>query len=145
MWRRLRIPPRCRANAVRINGRRAVYIPILKQAGANTIAVIDGVTEVIATFDRVCLKGMQVKLIFDQSLYIRNAIHTLEHEMLLGGGLGLCDDSAVPGQRPRPCSLSLLRFPCRMMSAVILPLLYWPDDQHHDAGRVGLVGRDVSR
>src|SRR6266511_2269010 len=28
-------------NAVRVNGRRAIYIPILKQAGANTIAVID--------------------------------------------------------------------------------------------------------
>ena len=73
-------------NAVRVNGRRAIYIPILKQAGANTIAVIDGVKEAVAR-----LKGLpedvEVKLIFDQSLYIRNAIATLEHEGLLGAGL----------------------------------------------------------
>ncbi len=73
-------------NAVRVNGRRAIYIPILKQAGANTIAVIDGMKEAVAR-----LKGLpenvEVKLIFDQSLYIRNAIATLQHEGLLGAGL----------------------------------------------------------
>ncbi len=73
-------------NAVRVNGRRAIYIPILKQAGANTIAVIDGVKEAAAR-----LKGLpadvDVKLIFDQSLYIRNAIATLQYEGLLGAGL----------------------------------------------------------
>ena len=34
-------------NVVRINGNRAVYLPIMKQAGANTIAVIDGIKEVL--------------------------------------------------------------------------------------------------
>jgi multidrug efflux pump subunit AcrB len=73
-------------NVVRVNGRRSVYVPILKQAGANTLKVIDGIREALPK-----LKGipadLEVKLLFDQSLYIRQAIATVQHEMLLGGGL----------------------------------------------------------
>lgn len=73
-------------NIVRIDGRRAVYLPIMKQAGANTIQVIDGIKK--AVDDLVGLpRDLTVKLIFDQSLYIRQAIQTLEHEGLMGGGL----------------------------------------------------------
>ena len=73
-------------NVVRINGNRAVYLPILKQAGANTIAVIDGIKEILPKLINVP-KDLAIKLLFDQSLYIRQAIKTLEHEGLLGGGL----------------------------------------------------------
>jgi multidrug efflux pump subunit AcrB len=73
-------------NIVRVNGRRSVYVPILKQAGANTLKVIDGIREALPK-----LKGipadLELKLLFDQSLYIRQAIATVQHEMLLGGGL----------------------------------------------------------
>ncbi len=73
-------------NVVRINGNRAVYLPILKQAGANTIAVIDGIKAILPKLINIP-KDLAVKLLFDQSLYIRQAIKTLEHEGLLGGGL----------------------------------------------------------
>src|SRR5438309_6385146 len=73
-------------NIVRINDQRAVYLPIMKQAGANTIQVIDGIKKVIPKLIGLP-KELTVKLLFDQSLYIRQAIQTLEHEGLLGGGL----------------------------------------------------------
>ncbi|HJT20192.1 MAG TPA: efflux RND transporter permease subunit [Nitrospira sp.] len=73
-------------NVVRINGNRAVYLPIMKQAGANTIAVIDGIKDVLPKLIGIP-QDLTVKLLFDQSLYIRQAIQTLEHEGLLGGGL----------------------------------------------------------
>jgi multidrug efflux pump subunit AcrB len=73
-------------NVVRINGHRAVYEPILKQAGANTVLVIDGIKEVLPKLIGLP-KDLVVKLIFDQSIYIRRAIKTLEHEGLMGGGL----------------------------------------------------------
>ncbi len=73
-------------NIVRINGRRAVYLPIQKQAGANTIEVIDGIKDRLGKLIGLP-KDLAVGLIFDQSLYIRQAIQTLEHEGLLGGGL----------------------------------------------------------
>src|SRR5438552_7508228 len=73
-------------NVVRANGRRSVYVPILKQAGANTLKVIDGIRETLPK-----LKGipsdLELKLFFDQSSNIRQSISTVQHEMLLGGGL----------------------------------------------------------
>ncbi|TAL11052.1 MAG: efflux RND transporter permease subunit [Nitrospirae bacterium] len=73
-------------NVVRVNGYRSVYVPILKQAGANTLAVIDGIREALPK-----LKGipadLKIKLLFDQSLYIRQSIGTVQKELLLGGGL----------------------------------------------------------
>ncbi len=74
------------SNIVRINGHRAVYLPVMKQAGANTLRVIDGIKEVLPKLIGIP-KDLIVKLLFDQSLYIRQAIQTLEHEGLLGGGL----------------------------------------------------------
>jgi multidrug efflux pump subunit AcrB len=74
------------SNIVRIDGRRAVYLPILKQAGANTIQVIDGIKAGLPKLLGLP-KDLSVKLIFDQSLYVRQSIETLEHEGLLGGGL----------------------------------------------------------
>ncbi|HET7058794.1 MAG TPA: efflux RND transporter permease subunit, partial [Nitrospiraceae bacterium] len=73
-------------NIVNINGRRAVYLPIMKQAGANTLEVIDGIKDIIPKLIGLP-KDILVKLLFDQSLYIRQSIQTLEHEGLLGGGL----------------------------------------------------------
>jgi len=106
------------SNAVRINGRRAVYIPILKQAGANTIAVIDGVKAALRRLTGVP-KSVQVKLIFDQSLYIRNAIHTLQHEMLLGGGLACLMILLFLGSI-RAMVIVALAIPLSIMSAVVL-------------------------
>ena len=73
-------------NVVRIDGRRAVYIPVMKQAGANTLAVVDGVKAALPKLIGLPA-NLDVKLIFDQSLYIRQSIKTLEDEGLMGGGL----------------------------------------------------------
>ncbi|HZX94461.1 MAG TPA: efflux RND transporter permease subunit [Myxococcales bacterium] len=76
------------AEIVRINGQRGVYLRVLKQPGANSIAVVDAV--------RAALPGLRgvpptVKLAisFDQSSYIRSAVKALEHEAVQGGLLAI--------------------------------------------------------
>jgi len=69
-------------NIVRINGQRSVYIPVLKQGGANTISIVDGVR---ALLPKIPLpKGMKLKAIFSQATYVRQAIDALAHEAVSG-------------------------------------------------------------
>ena len=73
-------------NVVRISGQRSVYIPVLKQGGANTISIVDGVENVINKIPDLP-SGMQLKAIFSQATYIRDAIDALEHEAISGAVL----------------------------------------------------------
>ena len=71
---------------VRVNGRESVYIPVTKQEGANTVNVADGVRSRIPKLTEIPA-GASVKFIYDQSLYIREAISNLQKEGLLGAGV----------------------------------------------------------
>lgn len=74
-------------NIVHINGKRQVYIPIYRQPGANTIEVVDGVREATKRIATRIPKEIKLGLIMDQSHYVREAIHSLIQEGLLGGVL----------------------------------------------------------
>jgi multidrug efflux pump subunit AcrB len=72
-------------NIVRVDGQRSAYVPVLKQGGdANTIAVVDGVREALTKLVDVP-KELVTQVVFDQSVFVKNAIENLIHE----GGLGL--------------------------------------------------------
>jgi hydrophobic/amphiphilic exporter-1 (mainly G- bacteria), HAE1 family len=73
-------------NIVRVNGQHSVYLPVMKQGSANTIAVVDGVKRVLPKVFGMPA-GMQLNAIFDQSQYIRIAIASLEHEAVSGAVL----------------------------------------------------------
>jgi hydrophobic/amphiphilic exporter-1 (mainly G- bacteria), HAE1 family len=71
-------------NIVRIDGQKSAYIPIMKQGGdTNTIAVVDGVRKLIKHLYDIP-KQMVTGIVFDQSVYVREAIHTVLHEGFLG-------------------------------------------------------------
>jgi hydrophobic/amphiphilic exporter-1 (mainly G- bacteria), HAE1 family len=71
-------------NIVRIDGQKSAYIPIMKQGGdTNTIAVVDGVRNLIRHLYDIP-KQMQTSIVFDQSVYVKEAIHTVLHEGFLG-------------------------------------------------------------
>jgi len=71
-------------NIVRIDGQKSAYIPIMKQGGdTNTIAVVDGVRELIKHLYDIP-KQMVTSIVFDQSVYVKEAIDTVLHEGILG-------------------------------------------------------------
>ena len=74
-------------NVVHINGRRQVYIPIYRQPGANTIQVVEGVKKALAGIQARIPKGVNLKVIFDQSVYVRHSLESLEKEVILGAVL----------------------------------------------------------
>lgn len=71
-------------NIVRIDGQPSVYLPILKQGGdSNTIEIVDGVRNAIANLNDVP-KNLIAKVVFDQSVFVKDAIKNLIHEGLTG-------------------------------------------------------------
>jgi hydrophobe/amphiphile efflux-1 (HAE1) family protein len=73
---------------VRINGRRGVYLRVLKQPGANTIAVVDSLRKVLPTL-RGVPPNVKTEIAFDQSSYIRASVAALKHEAIQGGALAI--------------------------------------------------------
>lgn len=76
------------ANIVRIDGRRGVTLRVVKQPGANTIAVVDALRAGIPTL-RGIPQSARVGISFDQSTYIRAAITALQHEAGQGALLAI--------------------------------------------------------
>jgi hydrophobic/amphiphilic exporter-1 (mainly G- bacteria), HAE1 family len=71
-------------NEVRIDGQKSAYIPIMKQGGdTNTIAVVDGVRSLIKHLYDIP-KQLVTSIVFDQSVYVKEAIDTVLHEGFLG-------------------------------------------------------------
>ena len=73
---------------VRINGERGVYFRVLKQPGANTVAVVDAIRKGIGNL-RGVPPNVKLAISFDQSAYIRAAIGSLEHEAVMGALLAV--------------------------------------------------------
>lgn len=73
---------------VRVNGTRGVYLRVVKQPGANTIAVVDAVRAALPEL-RGLPAGVKLEIGFDQSRYIRAAVAALQHEALQGGLLAV--------------------------------------------------------
>ena len=71
-------------NIVRIDGQKSAYIPIMKQGGnTNTIAVVDGVRQLIKRLYDIP-EQLKTSIVFDQSVFVKEAIHTVLHEGFLG-------------------------------------------------------------
>ena len=70
-------------NVVRVNGRRATYLAILKHADASTLAVVDATRDVLPLIKEVAPQGLELKIDFDQSVFVRAAIEGVVREAIL--------------------------------------------------------------
>lgn len=71
-------------NIVRVDGQRSVYIPIMKQGGdTNTIEVVNGVRKLTQNLVDIP-RQLKTDLLFDQSVFVKEAIKTVLHEGLMG-------------------------------------------------------------
>ncbi|WP_068233829.1 efflux RND transporter permease subunit [Hymenobacter sp. PAMC 26628] len=75
------------ANIVRQNGRRTAIIPILKSGAASTLAVIDKIKQVLPNIQANAPAGLNIKLLFDQSFFVRASIKGVLIEASIAAGL----------------------------------------------------------
>src|SRR4051794_17860393 len=106
-------------NVVRINGRREVYIPVFRQLGASTLRVVDTVRSQLSDFTaRLTRSGVDLKLVMDQSVYVRQSIASLVQEGLLGAVLCSLTILLFLGQW-RMTAIAVLTLPISVLSAMI--------------------------
>jgi multidrug efflux pump subunit AcrB len=76
------------SNIVRVNGRRQVYVPVYRQRGASTLSVVDTLKESIPDMkSRLTKPDVDLKVVMDQSVYVRKSISALVQEGVLGAAL----------------------------------------------------------
>jgi multidrug efflux pump subunit AcrB len=74
-------------NIVRQNGRRTAIIPILKSGAASTLAIIDKIKQVLPNIQANAPSGLNIKLLFDQSFFVRASIKGVIIEASIAAGL----------------------------------------------------------
>jgi multidrug efflux pump subunit AcrB len=70
-------------NVVHVNGKRAVYLAILKHADASTLAVVDAAREALPEIQAAAPAGLDLKLDFDQSVFVRAAVQNVIREAII--------------------------------------------------------------
>jgi multidrug efflux pump subunit AcrB len=72
-------------NIVRVNGKRAAYLNILKKSGSSTLAVIAALKKKVPEILALAPKGFNVRVDFDQSVFVQAAINGVLREALVSG------------------------------------------------------------
>lgn len=70
-------------NSVSVNGTPGALMTIRKTGGVSTLAVIDGVREELSYIKKILPKGVSIKPIFDQSIFVKAALNSV----VMGGAM----------------------------------------------------------
>jgi multidrug efflux pump subunit AcrB len=70
-------------NIVHVDGRRATYLTILKHSEASSLAVVEATRALLPEIQKAAPEGMEIKLDFDQSVYVRAAIKNVATEAVI--------------------------------------------------------------
>jgi multidrug efflux pump subunit AcrB len=74
-------------NSVSVNGTPGALMSIRKTGGVSTLAVIDGVRAALADIKKVLPADVSVKALFDQSIFVRAALHSVLLSAAMAAGL----------------------------------------------------------
>jgi HAE1 family hydrophobic/amphiphilic exporter-1 len=92
------------------NDQRTIMLAVMRQPGANTVATVDAIRKVLPTFQEALPASIELKVHYDRSVSIRDAIHDVQFTLILAGILVI---------------LVILLF-LRNLSATIIPSLALP-------------------
>jgi len=67
-----------------VQGRRAVYIPVVKKSDASTLSVVNAIRESLPTLQNALPEDVKISYEFDQSVYVTNSLKSLVTEGALG-------------------------------------------------------------
>jgi multidrug efflux pump subunit AcrB len=70
-----------------INGKRSIYIPIIKNANASTWSVVQALKKTMPQMQSLLPPDVELKYVFDQSVYVIDSVKSLVLEGLIGAVL----------------------------------------------------------
>ena len=103
---------------VRVDGRKQAYIPVMRQKGASTLRVIDDLKAMIPTIESELSKSLNLEVIMDQSVFVRQSISSLATEGILGAGLCSLTILLFLG-RWQMTGIAVMTIPLSVLSAII--------------------------
>ena len=106
------------SNVVRIDGKPATYLMVIKHADASTLAVVNAVKKRIPDIEAVAPKGMKVKLTFDQSKFVRDALEDVVQEAVTAAILVALMVLVFLGS-PRSMLIVITSIPLSILTAII--------------------------
>jgi multidrug efflux pump subunit AcrB len=110
-------------NIVRVDGRKQVYIPVFRQLGSSTLKVVDSIkTSLEEMKAKLSKPGIDLKLVMDQSVYVRQSISSLVQEGVLGSVLCSLVILLFLGQL-RMTAIAIMTLPLSVLAAVICLLM----------------------
>jgi CzcA family heavy metal efflux pump len=74
-------------NIVRENGRRGILLTILKGGGASTLDIVDRVKKVLPRIQTTLPRELNLKYLFDQSLFVRASLDSVNREAVIAAFL----------------------------------------------------------
>jgi multidrug efflux pump subunit AcrB len=74
-------------NIVHAGGKRAVLLTIIKNGDASTLDVVNRVKAALPAIQKAAPPGMQIHLLFDQSVFVQQAITSVVREGVIAAGL----------------------------------------------------------
>jgi multidrug efflux pump subunit AcrB len=75
------------ANIVHSGGKRSVLLTIIKNGDASTLDVVNQVKAALPSIQKAAPPGMQIHMLFDQSVFVQNAITSVLREGAIAAGL----------------------------------------------------------
>lgn len=83
----VRLAGRVQTNSVLVEGKQAVIIVVMKSSEASTLAVVDGIKKAIPRIEKVVPPDVKVKVLNDASIFVKDAIADVVHEMVTAAAL----------------------------------------------------------
>ncbi|MGC3943411.1 MAG: efflux RND transporter permease subunit [Chryseolinea sp.] len=106
-----------------VQGRRAVYIPVVKKSDASTLSVVNNIRESLPLLQNAVPEDVKITYEFDQSTYVTNALKSLITEGTLGALLtGLMVMLFLRDWRS--VIIVVITIPISVLSAIILLHLF---------------------
>ncbi len=105
-------------NVVRIDGRPATYLMVIKHAAASTLAVVDAVKAKLPEILATAPKGLRAALTFDQSRFVRAALWGVVREAVTAAVLVALMVLVFLGS-PRSMLIVIASIPLSILTAIV--------------------------